>query len=145
MIRKRILVVDDDIYATRLLKVSLEKTGVFEVCEVNQGSEALATAREFQPDAILLDVWIPDVEGSVIASQIKDDPDLRATPIVFLTSIVSERELTEKGNIIGGQRYLAKPMRVEKVVACLENILRIRPQHDGATADPRPQFVPSKS
>lgn len=145
MIRKRILVVDDDIYATRLLKVSLEKNGVFEVCEVNQGSEALAAAREFQPDAILLDVWIPDVEGSVIASQIKDDPDLRATPIVFLTSIVSERELTEKGNIIGGQRYLAKPMRVEKVVACLENILRMRPQHGGATAGPRPQFVHSKS
>ena len=145
MIRKRILVVDDDIYATRLLKVSLEKNGVFEVCEVNQGSEALAAAQEFRPDAILLDVWIPDVEGSVVASQIKDDPDLRATPIVFLTSIVSERELTEKGNIIGGQRYLAKPMRVEKIVACLENILRMRPQHGGGTAGPRPQFVPSKS
>jgi len=85
--KKRILVIDDDIHATRMLKVGLEKGGPFEVREVNRGVEALRVAQEFRPDAVLLDVCIPDVEGSEIAFQIANQAGLRTTPIVFLTSI----------------------------------------------------------
>ncbi len=133
MDKKRILVVDDDIRATRMLKVGLEKTGVFEVREVNQGAEALAAAREFQPDMVLLDICIPDVEGSEIAFQIKNHAELRSTPIVFLTCIVSERELAEKRGIIGGHRYIAKPTRLEQVIAYLENALGVRSQDSGSS------------
>ena len=61
MKRKRILVVDHDICATRLLKLGLEATGAFEVREVDQGSAALAAAQEFRPDAVVLDVCMPGI------------------------------------------------------------------------------------
>ena len=134
--KKRILVIDDDVRATRLLKVGLEKGGPFEVREVNRGAEALTAAQEFQPDAILLDVCIPDVEGSEIAFQIRNQPGLHATPIVFLTCIVSERELADKGGFIGGHRYIAKPTRLERVIAYLENDLGLRAQDIGSAAVP---------
>jgi CheY-like chemotaxis protein len=134
--KKRILVIDDDVHATRLLKVGLEKGGPFEVREVNRGAEALTAAQEFQPDAILLDVCIPDVEGSEIAFQIRNQPGLHTTPIVFLTCIVSEQELTEKGGFIGGHRYLAKPTRLEKVIDYLKNDLGLRPEGRGSAAVP---------
>ncbi|HUI05906.1 MAG TPA: response regulator [Verrucomicrobiae bacterium] len=134
--KKRILVIDDDIHATRMLKVGLEKGGPFEVREVNRGVEALRVAQEFRPDAVLLDVCIPDVEGSEIAFQIANQAGLRTTPIVFLTSIVSERELAEKQGIIGGHRYIAKPTRLEKVIAYLENELGLCAQDDRSTAVP---------
>ena len=123
MKKKRIMVVDDDINATRILKVGLERTGLYQVREVNNGSEALGVAREYQPDAILLDVCMPDAEGSYVAFQIRNDEEFKKTPITFLTCIVTERELAEKGSIIGGYRYIAKPTRLEKVIACLEKDL----------------------
>ena len=123
MNKKRILVVDDDVNATRILKVGLERTGQYEVREVNQGAQALGAARSYQPDAILLDVCMPDAEGSYVAFQIRNDPEFKKTPITFLTCIVTETELAEKGNIIGGYRYIAKPTRLDKVINCLERDL----------------------
>ena len=140
--KKRILVIDDDIYATRMLKVGLEKAGSFEVREVNRGAEALAVAQEFQPDAVLLDVCIPDVEGSEIAFQIRNQPGLHTTPIVFLTGIVSERELAEKGGFIGGHRYIAKPVRLERVIAYLENDLGLRAPDINSAAVPASSLSP---
>lgn len=142
MDKKRILVVDDDVRATRMLKVGLEKTGVFEVREVNHGIEALTAAREFSPDMVLLDVCIPDVPGSEIAFQIKNQADLRGTPIVFLTCIVSEQELAEKRGVIGGHRYIAKPTRLEQVIASVENVLGLHSQERGLS--PR-NHQPAKS
>jgi two-component system, OmpR family, response regulator len=142
MDKKRILVVDDDVRATRMLKVGLERTGVFEVREVNQGAEALTAAREFRPDMVLLDVCIPDVAGSEIAFQIKNHADLRGTPIVFLTCIVSEQELAEKRGVIGGHRYIAKPTRLEQVIAYLENELGLHSQERGL---PPRNHQPAKS
>ena len=142
MDKKRILVVDDDIRATRMLKVGLEKTGVFEVREVNHGVEALTAAREFSPDMVLLDVCIPDVPGSEIAFQIKNQADLRGTPIVFLTCIVSEKELAEKRGVIGGHRYIAKPTRLEQVIANVESVLGLHSSERGLS--PR-NHQPAKS
>ncbi len=56
---KRILVVDDDIQATRMVKWALDRTGRYEVREVNDSTRALEAAREFKPDLILLDVCMP--------------------------------------------------------------------------------------
>jgi DNA-binding response OmpR family regulator len=129
--KKRILVIDDDIRATRMLKVGLEQTGAFEVREVNHGIEAVTVALEFRPDMVLLDVCIPDVEGSEIAFRFKSHEELRNTPIVFLTCIVSERELAEKRGIIGGHRYIAKPTRLEQVIAYLNSALGLSSQDSG--------------
>ena len=92
MMKKRILLIDDEPSFTRALKLHLEKSGAYEVTEENRGEMALETARRFKPDLILLDVMMPDVDGGEVASEIRSDAKLKNTPIVFLTAALAKDE-----------------------------------------------------
>ncbi len=92
--KKRILLIDDEPGFTRLLKLNLEETGAYEVRQENMGADGLATAREFNPDLILLDVIMPDMNGGDIALQIEADKLLKNTPIVFLTGSAPKKSIT---------------------------------------------------
>ena len=116
--KKRILIVDDDVLGACLLKASLERTDRLTVQTEAHAPQAVETARVFRPDLILLDVVMPGCDGGDVAHALGRDPLLRRTPVVFLTSIVSEEE-AERGPI-GGFRYLAKPVAVATVIECLE-------------------------
>ena len=118
--KKRIFIVDDESGFTRLLKLTLERTGRFAVKEINDGSQAWLAAREFRPDLIFLDIVMPRADGGEVAQQIRSDPLLAAVPIIFLTAIVSERETTQE---IGGFPFLAKPVSLEAITACIEQHL----------------------
>lgn len=119
MAKKRILLIDDEPSFTRMLRLNLEKTGAYEVREENSGKKALATANEFKPDLILLDVIMPDADGGEVAAQIKADRNLKDVPIVFLTAVVTKKE----EGLIGGRPFLAKPAGVKEVVDCIEKHL----------------------
>lgn len=124
MRKNRILVIDDDVHATRMTRLVLERTGRYKVRELNESAQALGVAWEFEPDLILLDVVMPNVEGGEVAAKIKNDPALASTPIIFLTCIVTPREAGRDGSaVIGRHEYLAKPVRPEKLLACIEGNL----------------------
>jgi two-component system, OmpR family, response regulator len=123
MVKKKILIVDDETSITRLLKLNLEKNGAFIVRTENEGTQALAAAREFKPDLILLDVMMPDIDGGDVAAIIQADPLLRDVPVVFLTAAVKKEELDAKGGMIGGFPYIAKPLDVKGVTAVIERTL----------------------
>lgn len=119
MKKKRVLLVDDESGFTRLLKLTLEQTGNYEVMEENDGSKALHAARLFQPDIIFLDIVMPKVDGGDVAQQIKADPVLNHTTIVFLTAIVSNKEAS-RADEIGGFPFLAKPVSLDSIIRCIE-------------------------
>jgi len=119
----RVLLIDDEPSFTRMLKLSLELRGRFEVRVEKNGAYGLKVAQDFLPDIILLDVIMPDVDGGEIASTIRADRVLKDTPIVFLTAGVSKETTRAKGNVIGGQKYLAKPATVEEIIRCIETHL----------------------
>ena len=97
MEKKRILIIDDEASFTRMVKLNLEKTGAFEVREENRAAYALTAAREFKPDVILLDVIMPTMDGGDVAAHIRNDRNLKNTPIIFLTATVSQREAGQAG------------------------------------------------
>ena len=119
MTKKRILLIDDEPGFTRMLRLNLEKTGAYEVREENRGAQGLATASEFKPDLILLDVIMPDADGGDVAARIKADKNLKDVPIVFLTAVVTKKE----EGMIGGRPFIAKPASVKDVIACIEKHL----------------------
>ena len=124
MEKKRILVVDDLKSDTRLLKQQLEESRQFEVREENDPRAAVVTAEEFKPDLILLDLVMPTMDGRHLAACLAASPKLKAVPIVFLTARITKEEVEAVGGRIGGFPFLAKPIAVAELLACLQRHLR---------------------
>jgi CheY-like chemotaxis protein len=120
MAKKRIFVIDDEPSITRTMKVNLERTGAYTVGTENHAPHALATAREFQPDLILLDVMMPEMDGAELAGEIQSDLALHDVPIVFLTAMVTNQETGGESLVSGGQTFVAKPVNLDKLVTCIE-------------------------
>jgi CheY-like chemotaxis protein len=124
MSKSRILVIDDNPTATRMTRLTIERTGSYEVRELNDPAQAINTAREFKPDLILLDVCMPDIEGSKVAETLNDDHEFGDTPIVFLTCIITPSEAGKNGRLtIGRHEYMAKPARPDKLLDCIQENL----------------------
>ena len=123
VMKKRILVVDDNAGDTQLLKRYLEETNEYVVCEENDPRAALLTAEKFQPHLILLDVLMPEMDGGELASSFKANPTFRTVPIVFLTAKLTKQEVANCGGSIGGYPFLAKPIVLPEVAACLKRQL----------------------
>ncbi len=131
MEKKRILIVDDEASFTRMVKLNLEKTGQFEVREENKATYAMAAAREFKPDLIILDVIMPNQDGGDIFGHLQNDRHLKGTPVIFLTATVSPREAGVKGFNSGGALFLAKPVTLENLISCINEHIR-KPATEGA-------------
>ena len=123
MNKPRILVVDDEPNLSGLVRLCLEKTERFEVRVENRSAHALASAREFRPDMVLLDVEMPGKNGGEVAREMRADPSLGQVPILFLTSLISHDEAGDREAVLGGERYLAKPMRSQVLVATVDRLL----------------------
>jgi CheY-like chemotaxis protein len=124
MEKKRILLVDDDISFTRMLKLNLERSGTYEIRIENAGSQAVTTAREFKPNLILLDVIMPEVDGGDVAAMLKEDPILKNIPVVFITALVSGEENVSGGLIRSGYRFIGKLASEKEMIQCIEENLR---------------------
>jgi len=134
MEKRRVLIIDDEVGFTRMVRLNLEKTGAFEVREENRAPNALSTAREFKPDLILLDVVMPNMDGGDVYSQLQNDRYTRGTPIVFLTATVSQQEAGVRGLNSGGALFLAKPVSVENLIKVIDEHERKPepgPEHPG--------------
>jgi CheY-like chemotaxis protein len=123
MSKMRILVVDDEPSITRLLKLNLEQTNLYEVREENNSIHALAAARQFHPDLVISDVMMPEVGGGELAAQLREDPVLRRVPVIFLTAAVRKEELGGPDAVIAGRLYIAKPLDVKSLLAAIQRII----------------------
>jgi CheY-like chemotaxis protein len=119
---RRVLIVDNDRDSTHLVKVLLEKTGRYVVFEENDPTRAHLSARNFRPDLILLDVVMPERDGGEIAAQIRVDPELHNTPIIFVTALVTRAE-AKTGLHIDGHPFLAKPINIPELINAIERVL----------------------
>lgn len=116
----RILVVDDEEYLTDLLSTSLRFQG-FEVAIADNGFGALATAGSFEPDLILLDVMMPDIDGMEVCRRLRSAGN--QVPVIFLTARDTKADLLS-GFTVGGDDYIAKPFSLEEVVVRIRAVLK---------------------
>ncbi len=116
----RILTVDDETSLTELLSMALRYEG-WEVSTSASGLNAVKTAREVRPDAIVLDMMLPDFDGLEVMRRIRaEQPDV---PVIFLTA---KDALDDRigGLTAGGDDYVTKPFSLEELVARLRALLR---------------------
>lgn len=118
--KKKILLVDDEAPLTRMMRRNLEATGRFDVLDVNDSSIALATARQFCPDLMFLDIMMPGVDGTDVAAAFANDPQLAGVPIIFLTATISPKVVEPTGSKVGSYTFLAKPVTFADLLTCID-------------------------
>ena len=102
----------------------LETAGDYEVLTENSSEQALATARSFKPDLVLLDVIMPKLDGSDVAAQMREDSDLKDISVVFLTAVVSNEDTGGHEVAAEPNQVLAKPVDIKELVKCIEKHAR---------------------
>jgi two-component system OmpR family response regulator len=116
----RVLVVDDEATLTDLLSMALRYEG-WEVKTASDGRTAVNLAREFKPDAIVLDIMLPDIDGLQVLSRVRSEGT--DTAVLFLTAKDSlDDRIT--GLTAGGDDYVTKPFSLEELVARLRGLIR---------------------
>jgi len=121
-VKKKILVVDDEKDIVDILKYNLEKEHEFDVFTANNGKEALSLV-ENNPDLILLDIMMPELNGFDVCKQLKQNPATAKIPVIFLTA--KENEIDEiLGLELGADDYIHKPLSPRKVIARVKSVIR---------------------
>lgn len=117
--RKRILIVEDDPDTVSLLKLILRRGG-YDVISAGGGKEGLEKFRNFEPDLVLLDLMMPDMDGWEMFSQLKQ---ISAVPVIIL-SAVTGKEHVVRALQLGVDDYLTKPFYNDEVTARVQSVLR---------------------
>lgn len=121
----RIMIVDDSQGDLFLLEKTILRNYRYEVHSTSDPSQALALARELMPEAILLDVKMPVIDGFELCAQIRADVLLHEIPILFLTAM-NEVEAKLQGFQAGGNDFLVKPVESEELLARISTQVRLR-------------------
>ncbi len=119
---KRILIIDDEADIREVAQVSLELVGHLDVITAASGREGVEAARTEQPDAILLDVTMSDMDGPATLAELRADPRTRAIPVVFLTAKTQTAERAELAQL-GAAGILTKPFDPMKLADQLASTL----------------------
>ena len=113
--KKRVLVVDDDPAIVEMLVELLERDGRFEVQTAGTGFDAGLRTKEFQPDLIVLDYMLPDINGSGVIRSIRSDPSVKDVNIIIVSGVVN-REDVEALLECGADDFMQKPFSIEQLV-----------------------------
>jgi two-component system OmpR family response regulator len=126
----RVLVVDDEVNIAELISMALRYEG-WQVATAHTGSRAVSAAKELEPDAVVLDLMLPDFDGLEVMRRMRGfDPDV---PVLFLTA----RDAVEDrvaGLTAGGDDYVTKPFSLEEVIARLRSLMRRAGAQQAATS-----------
>jgi CheY-like chemotaxis protein len=119
-----IIVADDD-RTTIMMVQSILRTWKINCIVAHNGKDAMEQTKKIRPDALLLDVSMPDMDGFQVLAALRADPVTRATPIVMLTAAQSESEIV-RGFDLGADDYITKPFRAHEMLARLKRLVRNR-------------------
>ncbi len=123
----KILVVDDEPQITEIVEAFLVNAG-HQVIISNDGKTAVQKAKEIRPDIILLDIMMPGTDGYSICNEIKSDPGLANTPVVFLTGKDMNEDMGRSFKV-GGDMFIKKPFSCERLLEIVNIIIMSTSRH----------------
>jgi DNA-binding response OmpR family regulator len=122
--KPRVLLVDDEPILLRLIQVNMRLEG-FEVVACSTGEDALRSAQETVPDAVVLDVLLPGIDGFEVCRRLRAEPATAAVPIVMVTAQAQDED-RERGYALGVHEYVTKPFEPAELVAIVRRALSER-------------------
>ncbi len=113
--KRKILVVDDDEQLVELICDHLDRDGRFEVRSVNNGFDAGMMVKDYQPDLIVLDVMLPDINGKEVCQRVRSEKSVDEVPIVCISGMVEADKIQELRDA-GANDFMKKPFEVDALI-----------------------------
>ncbi len=123
MSTKRVLIIDDDLGIRRIVQISLKAIAGWEVLLADSGPQGLVVAEEEKPDAILLDVMMPGMDGIDTYAKIQNNPELKSIPTILLTAKAQVSDQSKFTNL-GVAGIITKPFKAPDLVQQMCSILQ---------------------
>jgi two-component system alkaline phosphatase synthesis response regulator PhoP len=120
--KKKVLIVDDEPNVRRLSRTILSKK--FDVCEAEDGKQAVEIANAQQPDVILMDMMMPKMDGLTACHMIRKDPATKSIPIIMVTAIGFELNI-KLSQQMGANGYVTKPFSSQELLAKIGQVLAV--------------------
>jgi two-component system, OmpR family, response regulator len=122
--KTKVLVVDDDPEIVELFVDVLERDGRFEVKTAATGYDAGMITQEFNPDLVILDYMLPDINGNVVCKTIRQKPEFEHTKIIIVSGVVNQDEINELLKA-GADEFVKKPFNIEKLIERIGELLTV--------------------
>jgi two-component system, OmpR family, alkaline phosphatase synthesis response regulator PhoP len=119
---KKVLIVDDEEDVLWMLGKRLTAGG-YSVITATNGTDAIALAKSKRPDLIILDVLMTDIDGPEVNISLKENPETRDIPVIFLSGMLPKREDAEGGRIVADYLWFDKPYDILKLMTAIEELL----------------------
>ncbi len=128
MAQKKILVVDDEKHIVRLVEVNLRRAG-YDVVKAYDGKEALEVVKGENPDMVILDVMMPQMDGFEVLKRLRADPETNELPVIMLTAKAQDADVF-KGWQSGVDSYLTKPFSPMELLTFVKRIFASGEEED---------------
>ena len=122
--KSKVLVVDDDPEIVELFVDVLERDGRFEVKTASTGYDAGMITQEFNPDLVILDYMLPDINGNVVCKTIRAKPEFEHTKIIIVSGVVNQEEINDLLKA-GADEFVKKPFNIEKLIERIGELLGV--------------------
>jgi len=120
--KRRVLVVDDEPSIVEMLTELLERDGRFEVRTASTGFGAGILAAEFQPDIVILDYMLPDINGNVVCKTLRSNPKLEHVKIIIVSGVVNREEI-ESLLADGADEFVKKPFEIDQLITKMAELV----------------------
>jgi len=123
MAKRKVLIVDDEKDFAKIVKMNLEQTGEYEVRTESRATKAVAVAKSFKPDVMLLDIVMPDKDGFEVLGELKKDGKTVSIPVIMLTAVGGNHaKMTASQKFC--EDYIIKPVPTEELKAKIEEVIK---------------------
>jgi len=116
-----ILIVDDDRHISKVIGFSLRQAGL-RILTAHDAMEGVSVARNVHPDAILMDVMMPGVTGSMVSGLMKETPELRDIPVILISAL-PEEDLRSRAAEVDAAGYICKPFHKSDLLQMIQSVL----------------------
>jgi DNA-binding response OmpR family regulator len=137
MAGKTIAIVDDEPHIVDMLSTLLQIKG-YRTCSADCGEAVLVLLQLEQPDALLLDLMLPDIDGFEVLARLRAAPDYAKLPVLIVSARTDPASKT-RAEQAGANGYFTKPVRMPELIAALERLLNSAPAAPPASAPSPPQ------
>jgi CheY-like chemotaxis protein len=121
----KILVVDDEVDFTKLLKSNLEETGKYEVLTLPNANDIISQVHAFKPDVILLDIIMPGTNGIEVCEMLNKDVIGRVVPIIIISALAKDAD-KYKAYRVGVVDYIEKPIDLQRLIAKVDKYIEFK-------------------